>query len=215
MSKYTHIEKALGLAENQELAVDSLEGFYCNGPLAQQMDENLAKAQQDALTAEANIAALAKANDTIASLNTQVEELKQAAADKQQETENKAKEVEEANQKIADLNAKVVDLEAQIESLKSQAAETEETAGKSEAEHAEALQGKDAEIEALKSQLAEKESEIEELSKNAPKTPAPAPAGQEEEMEKQAPHHFYKPGMTAEEGRQALAKRKAELRAKF
>lgn len=217
MKKYTHIEKALGLAENQELAVDKLEGFYLNGPLAQQLDENLAEAEQTALTSEANIEALAKANETIASLNATIAENASKAAEAAKAMEEKDAKYAEAQTEISNLNAKMTELNAEIESLKQNAATATETASADSAAHEEALKAKDEEIENLKSQIAEKESEIQELSKNAPAAPVPAPAKQEEEekMNVDAPHHFYKPGMTAEESRAALAKRKAQLRAKF
>lgn len=216
MDKYTHIEKALGLEEGQELAVDSKNGFYCNGEIAERLEAFLGKAEETALTADANISALAKANETIASLNGKLAERANEEIDYKNQLAEKDKALTEAQQQIADLNSKVAERDTEIESLKADAQKAEETASTASEEHTKALADKDAEIEELKKQIAGKDAEIEELSKNAPKTPVPSPANTEEkDMNADAPHHFYKPGMSAEESRKALQERKAELRKHF
>lgn len=219
MSKYTHIENAV-LEENQELAVDKLEGFYCNGPLAEKIDNALATAEQSALTAEANIDALAKTNDTIAQLNAKIEA---AATEKKTLEEQISTLTAEKNDGVTALteaNNKIAEMQTEIDTLKANAQTATTDADAQATAHAEALKAKDEEIAQLKQQLSDKESEIEELSKNAPQATTPVPAKQEEgkdmngKQNAESPIHFYNENMTSAEREQALAKRMAHLRAK-
>lgn len=192
MSKYKHIEKALGLTEDQQLAFDKYGGFYCNAPMVPTLEQTLADFAQQALTAEANIEALGKANTTIANLHSKIDELKAS--------------LEENSKTIASLTAdknllteENTKLNADLENVKS------DNSVKADI------------IEKMKTTITEKETELDELSKQTTSAPLGKPARATEEnadSEDKGKHHFYKPGMTAKEARQAFRNRIKYLQTK-
>lgn len=192
MGKYKNIEKAMGLQENQQLAVDKNGSFYCNEPLAVALEEHLAKASQMALTAEANIEALNRANETISTLIS--------------EKENLSASLQEKNETIALLTDERIQFVTEAAQLKTKAKSTEIE-----------MKKKDETIEALTAKNQEHEAEIEELSKCTSSTPVSAPTkvAEPEAGISDGEHHFYKAGMTAKEAREALNKRLRYLKSKL
>lgn len=192
MLKYTNIEKVLGLQENQQLAVDVCSGFYCDKISAEKIEAYLAEAEKTTITADANVQALSRANETIGSLNAKVTDLNMEIA-------NLKKSLAEREQKLTEAEGSILDFKEKMEKADKITKQAQN------------------EIDFLKQSLSEKEAEISELSKNAPSAPIPTPSNQNEEemQEEKNPAHFYEPGMSPAEARKALQNRKKQLQAKF
>ncbi|MGN0311118.1 MAG: hypothetical protein ACI4C3_11145 [Bacteroides sp.] len=133
------------------------------------------------------------------------------------------KYIERAEQNESVLAAKMEEiskLSASIDQLKS---EHQEAVDKLNAEHQEAVNAKDVEIASLKSQvdkaaedLREKNQEIEQLADEPVQAPTPKQSpetdGADAGKKQTEDWRVCKPGMTAKERREALAKRNEELR---
>jgi chromosome segregation ATPase len=181
MKQYKNINTAL---KYEEMAVNADGSFYCNEPMAQELDNILG----DYITLNES---LASHSETIQSLNSKIANLQ----DELTKAENNSSSVTEANE----------GLEARISELETEIAKAEETTR--------SLTDKIAELESQLSAkdalLTEKDKEIEELSQEGTQSPTPS-NGQKGTVAK-SPVNIYKSEMSAKEMREAQQERIKQL----
>lgn len=181
MKQYKNINAAL---KYEEMAVNADGSFYCNEPMAQELDNILG----DYITLNES---LASHSETIKSLNSKIANLQ----DELTKAENNSSSATEANE----------GLEAKISELETEIAKAEETTR--------SLTNKIADLESQLSAkdalLTEKDKEIEELSQEGTQSPTPS-NGQKETVAK-SPVNIYTSKMSAKEMREAQQERIKQL----
>ena len=185
MKQYQNINTVLEL---EELPVGSDGSFFCNGPLAEKLNEVLGEylSTKDLFAAS---------NESVTRLNAELKKSRSEIERLQSENLHLSEENKQHLQSISDISDKLESLEKDFSQLESKAQSLEDT------------------IVQQKESLSKKEEEIAELANKS--KPAPVPpttdSGTGSKSPDLRPHTIYTPGMSAKEMREANQRRLREL----
>lgn len=182
MKVYENINSALDV---ESLPVTEDGGFYCNGPIAEEIDSRLGRLVQ----AESLLKA---SNESVDHLNNKVKEL-------QEELDKQASVISSGEESNASLTEKIQNLESELQTSEERVKELENLVA--------TLENTVKEKETV---ISEKESEIAELSSTGTEAPVPGEEDATGKEESSKPRCVYSDDMTP--GEMAEAHRKRMMR---